>query len=85
MYYSLQGVSIVYDVDYNLKQFSGHGTIEIEYPTLVFEIEITRFHNTGQKVGTIKYLHSTPRSDLKTRIYPNNGFTQLWAKSVSLD
>lgn len=85
MYFSLHGVSVVYDIDYSLKHFSGHGTIEIEFPHLTFEVEITRFHNTGQKVGTVKFLRAASQNDFKTRIHPNNGFAQLWAKSVSLN
>lgn len=85
--FRLVGVSLIYDLRYELKNYESPGTLEIVFPLLNFEIYIVRDHKTGQIDAEdgcrLRFLGpGGSQYDIVTRIHPVNGYTELWTKEV---
>lgn len=80
--FQLLGVTIIYDVEFELHHYRDHGTIEIWLPFVRAGIIITRTHAGKVINGRLNYSGTGAQYDMLTKIYPKNGYTQLWTKEV---
>lgn len=81
--FQLIGVSIVYDIRFQLEDYKGPATMEINFPLIQFEINIVREHNSEKIDGRLMFMGSGgSQYDTVTRIHPANGYTVLCIKEV---
>lgn len=77
----LDGVQLVYDIDYDLKDYTGKGNFLLWNKEINFDLDIIRPHNSKQIQAEISFSGTRP-NDLIAEVYPDNGYTQLLAKEV---
>lgn len=78
-------VQVVYDVDYDLKDFKQTGSIIIEFGDVNFIIEIGRNHETKLIEPKISLVFTNTGGQYRTdiEVFPSNGYTQLISREVN--
>lgn len=82
MPFVLDDVSVVYDTHYNLSAYTGHGTVDIKFPPLIFNVSVYRAHDAAEMIITSEFTGMNNVEDIMVRFYPDNGYTQLWTREL---